>query len=197
MELSPPMLHPADFSKNCCCCSSGWILSVCGFSTGYGAAINTPKVKPGSTCAIFGLGGVGLSVVVGCKAAGPSRIIGIDINKDTFAKARELGATECINPQDFKKPIQEVLVEMTGHGVDDSFEVTGCVATMAATLASCHMGSGRCGKTKDSMAKLVSSYMKKKFNQDVLITHTLPLDKINEGFELLHSAKSIGSVLLF
>ncbi|CAM5107236.1 unnamed protein product [Eretmochelys imbricata] len=88
----------------------------------------------------------------------------------------ELGATECINPQDFKKPIQEVLVEMTGHGVDDSFEVTGCVATMS-------------GKTKDSMAKLVSSYMKKKFNQDVLITHTLPLDKINEGFELLHSAK--------
>ncbi|CAM4663241.1 unnamed protein product [Lepidochelys kempii] len=133
-------------------------------------------VKPGSTCAIFGLGGVGLSVVVGCKAAGPSQIIGIDINKDTFAKARDLGATECINPQDFKKPIQEVLVEMTGHGVDDSFEVTGCVATMS-------------GKTKDSMAKLVSSYMKKKFNQDVLITHTLPLDKINEGFELLHSAK--------
>ncbi|NXP43314.1 ADH1 dehydrogenase, partial [Leiothrix lutea] len=52
----------------------------CGFSTGYGAAINTAKVKPGSTCAVFGLGGVGLSVVMGCKAAGASRIIAVDIN---------------------------------------------------------------------------------------------------------------------
>ncbi|XP_062991740.1 alcohol dehydrogenase 1-like isoform X2 [Elgaria multicarinata webbii] len=97
----------------------------CGFSTGYGAAINCAKVEPGSTCAIFGLGGVGLSVVMGCKAAGASRIIGIDINKDKFAKAKEVGATECIAPQDFKKPINEVLVEMTGLGVDFAFEVIG------------------------------------------------------------------------
>uniref|UniRef100_A0A8C4YKC3 Alcohol dehydrogenase 1 n=1 Tax=Gopherus evgoodei TaxID=1825980 RepID=A0A8C4YKC3_9SAUR len=201
----------------------------CGFSTGYGAAINTAKVKPGSTCAIFGLGGVGLSVVIGCKSAGASRIIGIDINKDKFTKARELGATECINPQDFKKPIQEVLVEMTGHGVDYSFEVIGHTDTMVAALASCHMNSGTCvmvgappsgsqlsfdpmllftgrtwkgsiiggWKTKDSIPKLVSGYMEKKFNPDVLITHTLPFDKINEGFELLQSGKSIRTVLLF
>uniref|UniRef100_A0A8C5F1Q4 Alcohol dehydrogenase 1 n=1 Tax=Gopherus evgoodei TaxID=1825980 RepID=A0A8C5F1Q4_9SAUR len=201
----------------------------CGFSTGYGAAINTAKVKPGSTCAIFGLGGVGLSVVIGCKSAGASRIIGIDINKDKFTKARELGATECINPQDFKKPIQEVLVEMTGHGVDYSFEVIGHTDTMVSALASCHMNSGTCvmvgappsgsqlsfdpmllftgrtwkgsiiggWKTKDSIPKLVSGYMEKKFNPDVLITHTLPFDKINEGFELLQSGKSIRTVLLF
>ncbi|XP_050800423.1 alcohol dehydrogenase 1-like isoform X9 [Gopherus flavomarginatus] len=201
----------------------------CGFSTGYGAAINTAKVKPGSTCAIFGLGGVGLSVVIGCKSAGASRIIGIDINKDKFTKARELGATECINPQDFKKPVQEVLVEMTGHGVDYSFEVIGHTDTMVAALASCHMNSGTCvmvgappsgsqlsfdpmllftgrtwkgsiiggWKTKDSIPKLVSGYMEKKFNPDVLITHTLPFDKINEGFELLQSGKSIRTVLLF
>uniref|UniRef100_A0A8C0G2T5 Alcohol dehydrogenase 1 n=1 Tax=Chelonoidis abingdonii TaxID=106734 RepID=A0A8C0G2T5_CHEAB len=201
----------------------------CGFSTGYGAAINTAKVKPGSTCAIFGLGGVGLSVVVGCKSAGASRIIGIDINKDKFTKARELGATECINPQDFKKPIQEVLLEMTGHGVDYSFEVVGHTDTMVSALVSCHMGSGTCvlvgtpplgsqlsfdplllftgrtwkgcliggWKTKDSIPKLVSGYMEKKFNPDVLITHTLPFDKINEGFELLQSGKSIHTVLVF
>ncbi|XP_065489262.1 alcohol dehydrogenase 1 isoform X1 [Caloenas nicobarica] len=114
----------------------------CGFSTGYGAAINTAKVKPGSTCAVFGLGGVGLSVVMGCKAAGASRIIAIDINKDKFAKAKELGATDCINPQDFKKPIQEVVTEMTGHGVDYSFEVIGRVDTMTAALASCNMNTG-------------------------------------------------------
>ncbi|XP_008563613.1 PREDICTED: alcohol dehydrogenase 1C-like [Galeopterus variegatus] len=60
---------------------------------------------------------------MGCKAAGASRIIAVDINKDKFAKAREVGATECINPQDYKEPIQEVLKEMTDGGVDFSFEV--------------------------------------------------------------------------
>ncbi|XP_039562339.1 alcohol dehydrogenase 1-like, partial [Passer montanus] len=102
----------------------------CGFSTGYGAAINTAKVKPGSSCAVFGLGGVGLSVVMGCKAAGASRIIAVDINKDKFAKAKELGATDCINPRDFQKPIQEVITEMTGQGVDYSFEAIGHADTM-------------------------------------------------------------------
>lgn len=92
------------------------------------------QVKPGSTCAIFGLGGVGLSVVIGCKTAGASRIIGIDINKDKFTKAKEVGATECINPRDFRQPIQEVLTEMTGGGVDYSFEVVGDVNTMVRKL---------------------------------------------------------------
>ncbi|KAI4572538.1 hypothetical protein MJG53_006036 [Ovis ammon polii x Ovis aries] len=97
----------------------------CGFSTGYGGAINTAKVTPGSTCAVFGLGGVGLSVIMGCKAAGATRIIAVDINKDKFEKAKEVGATECINPQDYEKPIQEVLFDLTGDGVDFSFEVIG------------------------------------------------------------------------
>uniref|UniRef100_A0A8C8R9A2 Alcohol dehydrogenase 1 n=1 Tax=Pelusios castaneus TaxID=367368 RepID=A0A8C8R9A2_9SAUR len=114
----------------------------CGFSTGYGAAINTAKVERGSTCVIFGLGGVGLSVVMGCKVAGASRIIGVDINKDKFAKAKELGATECINPQDFKKPIEEVLNELTGSCVDYSFEVIGRTDTMTAALESCHTNYG-------------------------------------------------------
>ncbi|XP_075005690.1 alcohol dehydrogenase 1 [Calonectris borealis] len=201
----------------------------CGFPTGYGAAINTAKVKPGSTCAIFGVGGVGLSVVMGCKAAGASRIIAVDINKDKFAKAKELGATECISPRDFKKPIQEVLTEMTGHGVDYSFEVIGHADTMTAALASCNMNTGVCvmvgvlapgsvisidpmlllsGRTwkgtllgdwkmRDCIPKLVSSYLEKKFNSDLLITHTLPIAKVNEGFELLRTGKSIRSVLLF
>ena len=92
------------------------------------------QVTPGSTCAVFGLGGVGLSVVMGCKAAGAARIIGVDINKSKFEKAKELGATECISPQDFKKPIQEVLKEMTSGGVDFSFEVVGCLDTMVCTV---------------------------------------------------------------
>uniref|UniRef100_A0A8D2L435 alcohol dehydrogenase n=1 Tax=Varanus komodoensis TaxID=61221 RepID=A0A8D2L435_VARKO len=202
----------------------------CGFSTGYGAAVQTAQVEPGSSCAIFGLGGVGLSVVMGCKAAGASRIIGVDINKDKFPKARELGATDCINPLDFKKPINEVLFDMTdGEGVDYSFEVIGRTDTMAAALASCQMNfgtsvfvgvpptasqltissdlffSGRTckgsvfggWKSKESVPRLVSDFMAGKFNLDPLITHTLPFDKINEGFELLHSGKSIRTVLIF
>ncbi|XP_032860989.2 alcohol dehydrogenase 1 [Tyto alba] len=201
----------------------------CGFSTGYGAPINTAKVKPGSTCAVFGLGGIGLSVVMGCKAAGASRIIAIDINKDKFAKAKELGATDCISPRDFKKPIQEVVTEMTGHGVDYSFEAIGDVDSMTAALAACNMNTGVCvmigelasgavmsvdpmlllsgrtwkgtllggWKTRESIPKLVSSYLEKKFNSDLLITHTLPIAEVNEGFELLRQGKSIRSVLLF
>uniref|UniRef100_A0A8D0H5F8 alcohol dehydrogenase n=1 Tax=Sphenodon punctatus TaxID=8508 RepID=A0A8D0H5F8_SPHPU len=201
----------------------------CGFSTGYGAAVNTAKVEPGSTCAVFGLGGVGLSAVMGCKAAGASRIIGVDINKDKFVTAKELGATECINPKDFQKPIQDVLVEKTGGGVDYSFEVIGRTETMMAALASCHMNYGTSvmvgvppsasainldpmllftgrtwqgslfggWKSKDAVPRLVTDYMGKKFALYALITHTLPFDKINEGFDLLRQGKSIRSVLLF
>ncbi|XP_048365137.1 alcohol dehydrogenase 1-like isoform X2 [Sphaerodactylus townsendi] len=201
----------------------------CGFSTGYGAAINTAKVEPGSTCAIFGLGGVGLSVIMGCKTAGASRIIGIDINKEKFAKAKELGATECISPNDFNKPIEKVLVEMTGLGVDYSFEVIGRIDTEIAALASSRLGSGTCvlvgappsgseltfdpklvltgrkligsflggWKLKEALPKLVSDYLNKKCNPDALISHTLPFEKIAEGFELLHTGKSIRCVLLF
>ncbi|XP_057880271.1 alcohol dehydrogenase 1-like [Melospiza georgiana] len=201
----------------------------CGFPTGYGAAINTAKVKPGSTCAVFGLGGIGLSIVMGCKAAGASRIIAVDINKDKFAKAKELGATDCINPRDFQKPIQEVLTEMTGQGVDYSFEAFGHKDTMIAALASCNMSTGvfvmvgevDAGseisidptllltgrtwkgtlvggyKTRECIPKLVSDYLEKKFNPDLLITHTLPFARVNEGFELLRAGKSIRTVLLF
>lgn len=92
------------------------------------------QVTQGSTCAVFGLGGVGLSVIIGCKAAGAARIIAVDINKDKFVKAKEVGATECINPRDYEKPIQEVLKEMSGGGVDFSFEVIGRFDTMVCTL---------------------------------------------------------------
>ncbi|XP_036266720.1 alcohol dehydrogenase S chain-like [Pipistrellus kuhlii] len=107
----------------------------CAFSTGYGSAVQVAKVTPGSTCVVFGLGGVGLSVVMGCKAAGAARIIAVDTNKDKYAKAKQVGATECINPKDFKKPIHEVLIEMSHGGVDFSFEVIGRLDTMESALA--------------------------------------------------------------
>ncbi|EAX06094.1 alcohol dehydrogenase 1A (class I), alpha polypeptide [Homo sapiens] len=201
----------------------------CGFSTGYGSAVNVAKVTPGSTCAVFGLGGVGLSAIMGCKAAGAARIIAVDINKDKFAKAKELGATECINPQDYKKPIQEVLKEMTDGGVDFSFEVIGRLDTMMASLLCCHEACGTSVivgvppdsqnlsmnpmllltgrtwkgailggfKSKECVPKLVADFMAKKFSLDALITHVLPFEKINEGFDLLHSGKSIRTILMF
>lgn len=114
----------------------------CGFSTGYGAAIKTGKVTPGSTCVVFGLGGVGLSVIMGCKSAGASRIIGIDLNKSKFEKAMAVGATECISPKDFTKPISEVLSDMTDNDVGFTFEVIGRLDTMVDALTSCHMNYG-------------------------------------------------------
>lgn len=73
-----------------------------------------------------------MAVIMGCKMAGAARIIGVDINKDKFARAKEFGASECINPQDFSKPIQEVLIEMTDGGVDYSFECIGNVKVMVS-----------------------------------------------------------------
>ncbi|XP_047423331.1 all-trans-retinol dehydrogenase [NAD(+)] ADH4 [Sciurus carolinensis] len=116
----------------------------CGFSSGYGAAINTAKVTPGSTCAVFGLGGVGLPAVIGCKIAGASRIIAVDINSEKFAKAKALGATDCLNPRDLDKPIQEVIVEMTNGGVDFALDCAGGSQTMRAALDSTIVGWGSC-----------------------------------------------------
>lgn len=88
------------------------------------------QVEPGSVCAVFGLGAVGLAAVMGCKVAGASRIIGVDINPEKFEIAKKFGATESVNPKDHSKPIQEVLMEMTDGGVDYSFECIGNVTIM-------------------------------------------------------------------
>jgi S-(hydroxymethyl)glutathione dehydrogenase / alcohol dehydrogenase len=114
----------------------------CGVTTGMGAVLNTAKVTPGSTVAIFGLGGIGLSAVIGAVMAKASRIIGIDTNPAKFEIAKQLGATECINPKDFDKPIQQVIVDLTDGGVDYSFECIGNVNVMRSALECCHKGWG-------------------------------------------------------
>uniref|UniRef100_A0A3P8UE33 S-(hydroxymethyl)glutathione dehydrogenase n=1 Tax=Cynoglossus semilaevis TaxID=244447 RepID=A0A3P8UE33_CYNSE len=114
----------------------------CGITTGYGAALNTAKVEPGSTCAVFGLGALGLAAVMGCRAAGAARIIGVDVNPDKFPTAREFGVTEVVNPREHNKPTQDVLAEMTDGGVDYSFECVGNVDIMRAALEACHKGWG-------------------------------------------------------
>ncbi|XP_075705883.1 NADP-dependent alcohol dehydrogenase-like [Rhinoderma darwinii] len=114
----------------------------CGFATGYGAAVNTAGVTKGSTCAVFGLGGVGFSAIIGCKDAGASRIIGIGSHKDKFPIAKQLGATECICPKDYDKPIQEVICEMTNGGVDFSIECAGRTETMMTALECTYCSNG-------------------------------------------------------
>lgn len=114
----------------------------CGVTTGMGAVMNTAKVEEGATVAIFGLGGIGLSAIIGATMAKASRIIAIDINESKFELARKLGATDCINPKHFDKPIQEVIVEMTDGGVDYSFECIGNVNVMRSALECCHKGWG-------------------------------------------------------
>ena len=115
----------------------------CGVTTGMGAVMNTAKVEEGATVAIFGIGGIGLAAIIGATMARASRIIAIDINESKFELARQLGATECINPKNFDKPIQEVIVEMTGGGVDYSFECIGNVNVMRAALECAHRGWGQ------------------------------------------------------
>lgn len=114
----------------------------CGIPTGIGAVLNTAKVQPGDTVAVFGLGGVGLSVIQGAVLAKASRIIAIDINEEKFEMARLLGATDFVNPKKYDKPIQEVIVDLTNGGVDFSFEAIGNVNTMRAALECCHKGWG-------------------------------------------------------
>ena len=114
----------------------------CGVTTGMGAVTNTANVKPGDTVAIFGLGGIGLSAIIGAKMAGAGRIIGVDINTSKFDLATKLGATDLVNPKDFDKPIQEVIVDMTDGGVDYSFECIGNVDVMRSALECCHKGWG-------------------------------------------------------
>jgi len=117
----------------------------CGVTTGIGAVRNTMKCEKGSTVAVFGLGGVGLSVIQGAAMSGCSRIIAVDINPKKFEMAKKMGATECVNPhspQNKERKIQDVIVELTDGGVDYSFECIGFPATMRAALECCHKGWG-------------------------------------------------------
>ncbi|MFC6632997.1 S-(hydroxymethyl)glutathione dehydrogenase/class III alcohol dehydrogenase [Microbulbifer taiwanensis] len=199
----------------------------CGVTTGMGAVMNTAKVEAGATVAIFGLGGIGLSAVIGARMAGAGRIIGIDINTSKYELAKKLGATDCINPKDYDKPIQEVIVELTDGGVDYSFECIGNVNVMRAALECCHKGWGESViigvagagqeistrpfqlvtgrvwrgtafggvKGRSELPDYVERYLAGEFQLDDFITHTMPLEKINDAFELMHQGKSIRSVI--
>ena len=115
----------------------------CGITTGIGAVLNTAKVEPGASVAVFGMGGIGLSVVQGAVMAKAGRIVVVDTNPAKFEMAKLLGATDFVNPKDYPDtPIQQVIVELTDGGVDYSFECIGNVHVMRAALECCHKGWG-------------------------------------------------------
>lgn len=126
--------HEADLKEVC--------LLGCGVTTGMGAVSNAAKVQEGDTIAVFGLGGIGLSVVIGAALAKAGRIIAVDINESKFALAKKLGATDVVNPQAVSEPIQDYLVKLTDGGVDYSFECIGRIETMRSALECCHKGWG-------------------------------------------------------
>jgi S-(hydroxymethyl)glutathione dehydrogenase/alcohol dehydrogenase len=201
----------------------------CGVTTGIGAVLNTAKVEPGSSVAIFGLGGIGLAAIQGAVMAKAGRIIGIDTNPGKFELARQMGATDCVNPMDFDLPIQQVIVDMTDGGVDYSFECIGNVQVMRAALECCHKGWGESViigvagagqeistrpfqlvtgrvwrgsafggvKGRTQLPGMVEQAMRGEIALDPFITHELPLERINEAFDLMHAGKSIRTVIRF
>ncbi len=134
-EISAAKVNPAAPLDKVC-------LLGCGITTGIGAVLNTARVEPGATVAVFGLGGIGLSVIQGAVMAKAGRIIAVDINPAKFDFARSLGATDFVNPADHDVPVQEVIVDLTDGGVDYSFECIGNVEVMRAALECCHKGWG-------------------------------------------------------
>jgi len=116
----------------------------CGITTGIGAVLNTAKVEPGSTVAAFGLGGIGLSVIQGAVMAKAKRIIAIDINPSKFELAKQLGATDCVNPKEISGDLVEYLTNLTNGGLDYTFECVGNTNLMRQALESCHKGWGVC-----------------------------------------------------
>jgi len=201
----------------------------CGITTGIGAVLNTAKVRAGSTAAVFGLGGIGLSVIQGLVMAKAARIIAVDVNPAKFVMAKQLGATDFINPADQARPVQEVIVDLTDGGVDYSFECIGNVKTMRAALESCHKGWGESViigvaaageeistrpfqlvtgrvwrgtafggvKGRSQLPGYVERYLAGEIKVDPMITHSFPLERINEAFDLMHQGKSIRSVIQF
>jgi len=200
----------------------------CGVTTGVGAVAFDAKVEPGSTVAVFGLGGIGLNVIQGAKMVGADRIIGVDINPAREELGRKFGLTDFVNPKDIDNVTAEI-IEITGGGVDYSFECIGNIDTMRQALECCHKGWGESfiigvagagqeistrpfqlvtgrswkgtafggARGRTDVPRIVEWYMDGKIQIDPLITHTMPLEEINNAFNLMHEGVSIRSVVVY
>ena len=203
----------------------GACLFACGLSTGLGAAMNTAQVEPGSTCAVFGAGMVGLGAVAGCRLQGAERIICVDLSHDRLELARGQGATDTLigGPG-----VVEQILEMTGgFGADYTFEATGNVAVMRQAVESARMGWGLCtvagvagkGETlevvprflitgrrivgssfggvkgREGVPRLVERWLAGDIDVQPFLSHHITLDEVNRGFELMEAQDGIRSVI--
>jgi len=202
-------------------------LFACGLSTGLGAAMNTARVEPGTTCVVFGAGMVGLGAVAGCRLRGAERILCVDLSEERLARARGQGATETLagGPD----TVQAVLDMTGGMGADYTFEATGNVAVMRQAVESARMGWGLatvCGvagkgetldvvprllitgrrvagssfggvKGRDQVPEFVRLYLAGEIDVDAFVSHKLTLDEVNRGFELMEAQDGIRSVIDF
>src|SRR3954453_19394154 len=219
-EIALARINPAAPLDRAC-------LFACGLSTGLGAAMNTAKVEPGSTCVVFGAGMVGLGAVAGCRLQGAERIVCVDLSADRLELARGQGATDAwIGGPD----TVEGILEMTGgFGADYTFEATGLVAVMRQAVEAARMGWGLCtvagvagkGETldivprllitgrrvagssfggvkgRDQVPELVQMHLDGKLDVDPFISHRIALDDVNRGFELMEAQDGIRSVIEF
>jgi S-(hydroxymethyl)glutathione dehydrogenase/alcohol dehydrogenase len=202
----------------------------CGVTTGIGAVIYTARVEAGANVAVFGLGGIGLNVIQGARMVGADQIIGIDLNPAKRAMAEKFGMTHFINPDEVgADKVVQAIVDLSGGGVDYSFDATGNTRVMRQALECCHRGWGQSiiigvaeagqeiatrpfqlvtgrvwkgtafggARGRTDVPRIVDWYMEGKIKIDELITHTLPLEQINQAFDLMHAGESIRSVIRF
>lgn len=200
-------------------------LFACGLSTGLGAAINTAQVQPGTTCAVFGAGMVGLGAVAGARLRGAERIICVDLSAERLELARGQGATDVLEGGE---DTVETILEMTGGmGADYTFEATGSVAVMRQAVEAARMAWGLCtvagvagkGETldvvprllitgrrvagssfggvkgRDQVPELVDRYLEGEIDVESFLSHRISLDEVNRGFELMEEQDGIRSVI--
>jgi S-(hydroxymethyl)glutathione dehydrogenase/alcohol dehydrogenase len=199
----------------------------CGLSTGLGAALNTAKVQPGSTCVVFGAGLVGLGAVAGCRLQGAERIVAVDLSEERLELARGQGATDTLvaGPE----TVQQIVDMTGGFGADYTFEATGRVDVMRQAVESARMGWGLatvCGvagkgetldvvprflitgrrvagssfggvKGRDQVPQLVDRWLAGEIDVAPLISHRLSLEEVNHAFELMERQDGIRSVIVF
>src|ERR687884_418243 len=196
-------------------------LFACGLSTGLGAAMNTARVEPGSTCVVFGAGMVGLGAVAGCRLQGAERIVCVDLSEERLALARGQGATDTLGGG--ADVVRQILDITDGFGADYTFEATGNVKVMRQAVEAARMGWGLCtvagvagkGETldviprllitgrrvrgssfggvkgRDQVPQLVQRYLDGDVDVDPFISHRITLDEVNHGFELMHAQDGI------
>jgi S-(hydroxymethyl)glutathione dehydrogenase/alcohol dehydrogenase len=198
----------------------------CGVTTGVGAALNTAKVEPGSTVAVFGAGGVGLSVIQGARIAGARMIIAVDVFENKLATARELGATHSVDASSHD-PVQAIR-EMTNGGVDYSFEAIGlkkaaeqcfdCIRPggTATIIGMIPLGqkieldgsvflrekkiqgsSMGSNRFKVDMPKYIDFYLQGRLKLDEMITRRGKLEDVNDAFRAMKAGEVARTVLMF